>query len=345
MDREHITRLSSSLADIISTNLAYSNHGSSTVTFEEATRNKNSNLEPIVDLLERLSKIDYSDLEHLIHPLISEINEQISKWKSLIDELKSPGINAQRDNAAHYESRINTRVSGITNEVPSLLNKLTPLVKICELDDKIKLIDRDALNHTLTSASKNLESNQEEFGKIQGQFTQWKTILEGLLAKESKREARSRFTELSASHYKWQNFWLAILGVAVVQLIWFVWTTWNDYVCGPANQSTVVWLIFRRAVWLGAGLLLFRTALTKFNTERHLTIVYEHRNAALKQLELMEGVLSDNVPAKAELRIAAAKMILSDPATGYAGTTSGSDFNFNPVIAAVERASTKSPQS
>lgn len=81
-------------------------------------------------------------------------------------------------------------------------------------------------------------------------------------------------------------------------------------------------------------LLFFRVCLTKYNAERHLRILYDHRGGALRQLLKFENTIDDE--AKSALRLEAAKMILSDPATPY-GKAETTEINMNPTIKAFEK--------
>lgn len=108
------------------------------------------------------------------------------------------------------------------------------------------------------------------------------------------------------------------------------------------TTPAAILLVMRNALLVAAPLLLLRISLTKYNAERHLRILYNHRIAALKQLQILEATIADGNPARDELRLEAAKMILGDPRTSYASLPDSTELNISPVFAAVEKVAGKS---
>jgi len=110
-------------------------------------------------------------------------------------------------------------------------------------------------------------------------------------------------------------------------------------------RSAAIIEVVRRALIISVPVILMRICLTKYNAERHLRILYDHRTAAIDQFNLFESSIAEGESGKAELRIEAAKMILSDPATNYSSSADGSDINISPIFSALRaRGSSGSPR-
>ena len=96
-------------------------------------------------------------------------------------------------------------------------------------------------------------------------------------------------------------------------------------------------MILQKMTLIIAPLFIFKTCLSKYNTEKHLYVTYKHREAALKQFQIFEKSINDeDKEAKNNLRLDIAKTILSDSQTGYIKDNSD-DLNINPAIFMVER--------
>jgi len=194
----------------------------------------------------------------------------------------------------------------------------------------LNLTDQAAeINSLLASLKDSKEKAEEIVDKIRD-----------AAARETYQESQSSYSSLSTRHSTREWSWFVAAVVALLCLFGAVaYIIFGSYTA--ADTPEAILMVFRKALLIGAPLLFLRISLTKYNAERHLRILYDHRNAALEQLKLLEAAIDDDLAAKAELRLEAAKMILSDPNTSYGSSSEGSDINISPVFSALEKAATK----
>lgn len=97
--------------------------------------------------------------------------------------------------------------------------------------------------------------------------------------------------------------------------------------------------VVRRLLLISAPAIFMKVALSKYNLERNLRILYDHRNTVLDQYRSFEAAIGDDVDAKNRLRLEIARYIFSDPTTGYVNADSASEITINPLMSTVEAVS------
>jgi len=106
------------------------------------------------------------------------------------------------------------------------------------------------------------------------------------------------------------------------------------------SENFISYLI-KKIMILIVPLVFFKICMSKYNTERHLRIIYDHRAIVLQQYRDFENAIGDDSTSKNQLRMEIAKYIFSDPQTGYIKDSSANEVNFNPVINLLESLKTK----
>jgi hypothetical protein len=184
-----------------------------------------------------------------------------------------------------------------------------------------------------------------ELDKVKSSSKNVELILDSLRSKLKDRayqETLESFTKISQRHRFHSSCWfwsliaftLVLLGV-VITVVFF--PSHIESLKLEPGVNTISGIL-RQSLLIGAALLLVRVCLTKYNAERHLRIVYDHRRAALEQLKLFEAAIQD--PATlASIRLEAVKMLLSDPATAYASRSDVTELNVSPIFTAIEKVS------
>jgi len=93
----------------------------------------------------------------------------------------------------------------------------------------------------------------------------------------------------------------------------------------------------KQMLFVGVFVFFVKITLTKYNAERHLRILYDHRLAALEHLKAFEVAIDG--PDRSSLRLEAAKMLLSDPASSYASKGDATEVNISPRFSGIDRGS------
>lgn len=272
---------------------------------------------------------------------INELIEQVQNWRALENDcrgLASAGANS-RDfdrQAQNLKDRSARQLGSVKNSVEDF--QLTALTgrhakRLAEINISVieeKVADALATNH------EQLKNQDKAFGELQQQLKQALTNIQDAAARKSYTMSKSEFDALATKHFRWQIAWLVIMVFGFGLLGWTIYMIYHQKI-EPLELGQAMLRVFQKAVLLAGSIALTRIALTKFNSERHLHVLYAHRNTALAQLPLIEAAVDNDQAAKADLRIAAAKMILSDPATSYSAHSDGSEININPVFSSLEK--------
>jgi hypothetical protein len=104
------------------------------------------------------------------------------------------------------------------------------------------------------------------------------------------------------------------------------------------SLSSVLPGLFKRLLLITTPALAMRVTLGKYNLERNLRIVYDHRNTVLDQYRVFENAISDDdLDSKNRLRLEVVKFVFSDPATGYLEEPGGRDLSVSPVVNLIEQ--------
>ena len=93
-------------------------------------------------------------------------------------------------------------------------------------------------------------------------------------------------------------------------------------------------MIFKRFLLLTLPSILLKISLNKYNTERNLKILYSHKVSVINQAQIYIDDIGDKIEmqqAKNEYRLELAKILFSDPETGYIKPDKSSDVGISPV--------------
>ena len=302
--------------------------------FHEVNEVKNEIANFLLNILRDLDSCVDKLPQGIVDRELKKLEQQLKKletYKIQIDQASKLQTTDQKfvqlRNSVHQTSKVHSTQYG-----DELLD-LQLAIQIAQASSALaglNLADQTAESHAL------LVSLRESRDKAEGIVA---TVRDSAAA-ETYNESQSSYSTLSAGHSRREWSWFAAAAVALVGLFGAV----GYIIFGVYSASTTpeaILTVFRKGLLVGAPLLFLRICLTKYNAERHLRILYDHRNAALDQLRLLEAAIDDDLAAKAELRLEAAKMILSDPSTSYGSSSETSDINISPVFSALEKVANK----
>jgi len=256
----------------------------------------------------------------------------IESFKRDIDSIvKSP---TNHPNFINIRNRVHETAKNLANKFGNEFFELELSIQNARSAKRLDNLNPEAITDKIAKQSTELNDAIDRANKI------IKTLQDSSIEK-SYQKSQSSYIDLAETHStrEWCWFWACVASViALFSAVAYI--IWGNYTAGTLPDTIL--LIIRKAFMVSAPLLVLKIALTKYNAERHLHILYDHRNAAIDQLRLLEASIDDDKNAKAELRLEAAKMILSDPTSSYGSSHEASEININPVFTALEKISGKS---
>ena len=263
---------------------------------------------------------------------IANLDKQITQLKARAKSIVA--LVEKGTNQANYpQQRENlTRQIAMTCEgFQKITYPLENALKIARLESQ--LTAEDALRKIEISAGELLQ-------KLTTISTDAEKIVQNLrndLTEVAVDKAATNFSLLAAEHKAQEKFWFRVfLGASFFTVLAILWAviSFNS----ETEVATVLVDFVKRAFVVTAPAVFMRLAISKYNLERNLKIIYNHRDTVLEQYNIFESAISnEDVEAKNQFRLEIAKIVFSDPSTGYTGASSGSELNINPVLNTVEK--------
>jgi len=225
-----------------------------------------------------------------------------------------------------------------------LKNEKTLQKTLYPLESKFKILE---LEKTISKSSsiKDLESNAKEIlsniSKKEKEAIKVTDYLKDVVTIKGLDESAAHFDKLRQNHSKMSFRWFItfiVFSVLTAGAIGYVIAFWKFDSHGKIDTAL---LIFQRILILSAPSIFLKISLTKYQLERNLRIIYDHRATVLEQYKTFENAIGDDAPAKNEFRLAIAKYIFSDPLTGYITQSKNNEVAINPIINMVEKAANK----
>lgn len=288
----------------------------------------------IKELLTELSEVSDELPEGILSRELAPISKQLSTLTNIRKQVSDA---AKRKTADPQFARIRTQA---INSAKSLGNSFEKDLIDAEFMVRIGQALKNQRNLDLSEKLKEIEDIFTFAEKSKSEASEIVETLRDTAANESYKKTATSYTVLSDGHEIREWWWFGGVLAGMLGLIGAVlYVIFGSY--GEGDSDTAIVEVFRRLVILGTPILVLRISLTKYNAERFLRIIYDHRSAAIEQLKLLEASIDDDLPLKAELRLEAARIVLSDPSTTYGSSTDGSDINISPVFSAIEKATSK----
>ncbi|EMJ99572.1 MULTISPECIES: hypothetical protein [unclassified Leptospira] len=183
-----------------------------------------------------------------------------------------------------------------------------------------------------------------EIGKLSKSVKEAEKILGNLQDKISTKvisETESTFNNLQFQHEKYESRWFLSFAISLTFCLMLVgYSVFCVSLADDAKVGTIIKYLLERSFLILFPTLIAKISLTKYQTERHLNVLYAHRAAVLSQYKEFENAIGDSAPDKNQFRLEIAKYLFSDPQTGYLKETGSGDLNVNPIISIMEKINT-----
>lgn len=292
--------------------------------WHDAQATKNKAVEHVEGIVNLITEHGTSVQDGFLNENLTKINQQLAKLKS---QAASVATTVQKGtNQTNYPQQRTNITNQIATTYETLQKETFPLesaLKVARLESQLS--SGDALKDIEASADSSLQqlnlSNEEAEKIIQS--------LRNNLAELGVEKASSNFSTLAAEHKTQESFWFkAFIGASIATVLAILWAVLSFK---PETEITKVLVEFiKRAFIVSTPAVFMRVALSKYNLERNLKILYNHRDTVLEQYNIFEGAIGDeDVEAKNQFRLEIAKIIFSDPSTGYTGSISGNELNLS----------------
>ncbi|MBW0436033.1 hypothetical protein HGB47_20715 [Leptospira yasudae] len=264
---------------------------------------------------------------------VNLLYDQLAKTIRSIDPLINHGIN----NSVFPERR-----KKIIDTAEKILRAYWQTIQILELSLKIASLKKQFQTVDYSSIKHELADNQNKLSEL---IKESERIVVDLREKSTYKligESLNDFTTLADSHKKSEYAWFvtlciscALIAIASIFAIFLV----QEY---DQSKGIIGYLpkITTNLILIGIPSILLKISLSKYNSEKTLKVIYNHRSAVLNQYRNFENAIGENELSKNQFRLEIFKYIFSDPKVSYSKESSSSDISLNPILNIFEKIKT-----
>ncbi len=297
--------------------------------------------------LEQLAQQDFAakDPEDLNLKTVTETKSQrCSELSKTISEIQN--IIKEEENHHFLDTNIHNHFQSSINELRDIHNKLEENIQGSKTDTNLRssrfqitgrykhlkdAMEANSKNHKINNTifelakflhTDSMKKQQKRMRELDEMTERLNKDIESLQNKfgdtasaASRQEAGKEFIKRAQEHRKYAWVWF---GASCIFLgLFFATVIYNIKLLEIDNTDTLRFAltIFGRLLLITVFSVALKICITKYNSERHLEITYQHRIAALDQYGTFDKAISSD-EAKNKLRLSLANIIFNDPQTG-----------------------------
>ena len=283
-------------------------------SLKPATETKNercSELSKIVTEVQNIIKEE--EKHHFLDPAIDKsLKDSIKELRDIHNKLEE-NIEGSKTDTGLRNSRLQ-----ITDRYKHLKNTMETNFRNHKINNTI--FESEKFMHT--APIKELQNRVKEADGITAEIKKYAESVKDIVSSlrdsasaASRKEASGEFAERAKEHRTYAWIWFCascgFLGLLLIAVIYIV-TLWKS---NNTDTLELALNIFERLLLITTISVALKICLSKYNSERHLEITYQHRRAALNQYGTFDKAISSD-EAKNSLRLALANIIFNDPQTG-----------------------------
>ncbi len=320
------------LLDLKSENIEFKDLGIG-MDFSPANEIKNEICEYINSKIEEIMSISTSIPDSFETSYYQSVNQSYQLLKNRIEAIKNTVKNKPNNPQGFPQNREN-QISKINSEKESLKINFhphdIPLMTLKNNDD-LKKINLNNLNDQLENQLENIRKKENEINKI------LKNITSGNL-NASIAISENKFKTLYNNHLFFEKIWLNLAITFTLSLSIFLLCVYLNFDPLFEYDFEIVFKFIKNAIVILPLSFLIKISIGKYNLERNLRIIYQHRMLIFEQYKYFENGLMDDRETRSKFLLNLSQMLFSDPQTGYL-SESNNDINFNPIISIAEKIS------
>ena len=270
--------------------------------------------------------------------LLQDLNSWVIDLERKMDGLDEHALDVSKEQSSaedgsDWSKRWDSSARKIRRDINTWINSLAPWGAIVAVSG---LTTRSSID-SLQAIQADVEVADGYVGKLIDYDAQAKKLIEKLKDAQTENaieQAKEGFARRAAIHFRYQISWFIVLlisGASALQITYAV-TGIIPNINGT-DRIAIFWV--KRGVYLIVPLLFMRVSLTKYNQERNLSVIYQHRAIVLKRREDIGLSLRTDESRDAHL-LEVAKIIYSDPVTGF--TKAPNEVNVSGVFESVRKA-------
>ncbi len=267
--------------------------------------------------------------------MLSGITDRIRRLTDACEQLKklSQGTSLHSE---QFPRQCEQHITEISNQRESI--DIDPLLERLEMIARLSLVERRSeATEEVRQAADAARRDANNIASSSKEAIQILDRLRKALVEITTLKAQSSYAN-RAKKLRWsEGIWLIVMVGGIGGIAYVLFKLMAERI-DPNKVAEAVAILIRHLLQLSFYGIIARLALVRYNTERHLRLVYEHRDTVLQQYGEIDTALLDDKEARGQLRLALAKYLFTDPQTGLIDDRAAPDFNVSPIIAIAENA-------
>lgn len=332
---ENIQEIINQSEELLSKDISHSDLGVQN-DFTDAEKIKNEICEYQINLLNEINSVDDAIPDVVIQEYFGSIKSQVQNIENqigAIDKLVSNGVHNQ-----NYPNQRQKLIDKFKSFQKSYIKSLFGFDKDIKLFKHDQIIaENDTLDVALSQAKiklSEIDTDYKESKKVLGNIRDLSLV-------KTLKESAGTFDTLRSNHSDHENVWKWIFIISVAALITSVlFVYFMDF--DTTSVAAIISDTVKKLLLISIPGIAVKISLKKYNIERNLKILYDHRATVLQQYQNFEDSIGDDQEAKNAFRLEIAKFIFSDPKTGYITDDKSGEVSINPIVNLAERVVSKS---
>ncbi|WP_414431296.1 hypothetical protein [Alcanivorax sp. IL2] len=287
-------------------------------------------------------EIDDSDISISINSIKNEICNTLIRYRRITESVSLV-------TSRNLKERYRTSFTDLVEELATVLSGLTVTYLLDE--ENLKTFFKEKIDHLgailkrskyltekaraqrniITAGDENIVLDDAAQAKSYLNDIRSKYIEVQKLLDHSRKEIIDRqladsalsFSELYCTHKRHEENWFWAFFASCFVMLLIVTTIYTSNVSNYSGNELLM-VVFKKILLISAGATFMKVTYSRFQSERNLGILYNHRQKVLQQYKGFEAAIGDDSNAKNEFRLEIAKYIFSDP-----GQNKSSDVDMN----------------
>lgn len=302
--------------------------------FHEAEKLEKDFANFLEELLDLASEYGQRADQVILEKGISTVETQINQMRGRCDEIDKL-VAEENVHKENFPDQRKQQIEGVRTQrtnIHTALSEVKSALRVARLEALPE--DQQKYQEFMNEIEKHALKVQEHVGAAEKALS----TLQDRMIKQGIEELEGTFAFLRGRHATRERWWFVAFLLASAAFIVAV----GDLVFFSPNLAEkipeTIALVFRRVLMISVPAIAMKFCSSKYNLERNLHIVYDHRETVLQQYKLFEEAISDqDREAKNQFRLEIARYVFADPTTGYIDASKGGELNINPVVGTFER--------
>ncbi|MCW7490872.1 hypothetical protein [Leptospira meyeri] len=331
-NKENFLGIQKDLINLKSENIEFKELGIG-MDFSPAQELKNEICEYINTKIDEILSLKLEVPESFENLYYQSVNQAFQLLKNRITSIKNL-IKEKQNNPQGFPQNRGNQLSSISSEKNSIKNLFhvhdIPLLTL-KNNDKLSKLDIKKIGSEIEEQLNNIKDKEIEINKILNNITKG-NINASIALSENK------FKTLQTNHLFFEKVWLALSIVFTIVLSAFLLYVYFNFDPIFDFNFEIIFKLIKNGIIIVPLSFLIRLSIGKYNLERNLRIIYQHRMLIFEQYKYFENGLMDDPETRSKFLLNLSQLLFSDPQTGYIND-SNNDINFNPIISIAEKIS------